>query len=625
MILFNKKDKKIILFMSSLSGLICLLSFISSCGSMYTPPDEYTPDKEIVYLKQKTEFGPIEYPLVLEDPYSWEVNPKIDKEDPDFLNITSFDTIIAPDIAADAQLFLEVKEHLNYIKTSVKYLELKEKLDNFEFVKPSPRKIAKGKKIKTYTNSIEYEYPEVKGATIIYFKNGDYKIELPDGSVYYDNKEGYYFEEDSKGNTKYAVFPGKGQFHIRENGFTYFYSAKSIRIETNHGSVSYSEKGAKPEQFNYYPGGKSNDNHYTFFVNNTSERSSTITYMNKQGLRYDYFPKDDMIHVSYKNEAVQIGSNYEKIHGHFDQEKRIMGEPISLYFPQGIRFHDLDKSLSYSQVKPNWPENYQQKKIGSFSFLYTEKDRNLLSKIDVGKLNTVYTLAKKMTGLSCASGRTIVLPPDLQSYRKLHAGDTAEKLNWYPSGFQGMDIIVMWPASVPRYNMPIGEQYFWEEEFFEILIHELVHLFVGESTGLVNQVPVWLNEGLAMYVESGYSDFSRNYWDITFEVAFKKRRLLSWSDVTTYSTSSFNLVDARTHYAQSYKMTSYLMAIYGKEKVVEYLRLFKKEYEGSPPLLRHRYTKHFEEVFGITWEENVKAFEVYVKEEIVKKRENADS
>ncbi|MBN2532897.1 MAG: hypothetical protein JXB88_08400 [Spirochaetales bacterium] len=597
------------------TGLIFLLFITPACKTSYVLPDEYVPDKEVVYLKQKTGFGPIEYPPVLEEPYSWTVNPVIDRENPGFLKITSFKTILIPDFHADATLFLEVKEHLKYIEENKNYLHLKELLDNYEFVKPGPRKIAKGDLVKTYTNSTEYEYPEIEGATIVYFKNGDYKINLPGGFTYYYKRDGSYFENDAEGNEVYAVFPEKDNFRMRENGITYIcWPMGSKKIETGYGAVSYHRKGKFPEQYIFFPDPKSDKNHYTFFIN----EDNTNTYINEYGLRYDYFLSDDRISISYKNEAVIIENTYRKSHYHYDRDELKTEDRISFYLPEGIRFLDLDKSLSYSEVNPNWPEDYLQKKLGPFIFLYTRKDEELLVKVNKKRLEEIYRLAEKMTGLSSAPWRTILLPPDLQAYRKIHAGDEPEKLNWYPSGFQGKDIIVMWPPSVPRYTIPEGDMYFWNEEFYEILIHELVHLFVGESTGLLHSVPVWLNEGLAIYVESTYSEFTRKYWDITFEVAFIMKKLLNWDDVAIHSTSYFPVTDARTHYAQSYKMTTFLIKEYGIEKVIKYLKSFKTGDSTKESPFEHTCITNFKEIFGITWDKNVVDFYLYIQENIKK-------
>lgn len=619
----NRRNKTCCLFL--FFSFICLFFMGNSCTTgEYVPPEEYVPDKEVVYLIQKTEFGPIKYTPVLEEPYSWETNPVIDKENPDFINITSFESVLIPDLHADAKLFLEVKEHLQFMKYDENYRDLKAQLDNYVFVKPAPRKMTKGKLIKTYSNGNEYEYPEIKGASIVYFKDGEYKINLPDGFTYYHKTKGNYFENDPDGNEIYAVFPEDNNFRIQKNDITYTHWPKQKEIKTTHGTVSYFEEGDDPEQYQYYPDPKSEIKLYTFFIDNYSSGPSSIAFFNEHGLRFDYYPTSDKISVQYGDEEVTIIYNeYRKIHSHFNQKEHKREGLISKYFPEGIRFLDLDKSLSYSQVNPHWPENYQKTKIGPFTFLHTKKDKDFLSKISEEKLNTVYRMAKEITGLTCASWRTIILPPDLQSYRKLHAGNEPEKLSWYPSGFQGKDIIVMWPPSVPRYTLPEGDQYFWNEEFFDILIHELVHLMVGESTGLVHQVPVWLNEGLAVYVESRYSGFTRYYWDITFEVAFKKDKLHRWDDITTHSTSYFMVAAARIHYAQSYKMTAFLIEKYGIKKVVEYLQSFKTEDRDSAFSLNTVYKENFKKILGIPWEENEADFSAYIKKEI-KNRKKKD-
>jgi hypothetical protein len=201
-------------------------------------------------------------------------------------------------------------------------------------------------------------------------------------------------------------------------------------------------------------------------------------------------------------------------------------------------------------------------------------------------------------------GRTIVIPPDLTSYCRLHASEPRSVLNWYPSGFETRDYIVMWPISVPRYDSPAGQDYFFEQEFYEIIAHEYLHLMIGENAGLLSPVPVWLNEGFAVYVESQISPETKAYWDLTFAVSRDQHRLLDWDHVTIHGTGDFEIAQARVHYAQSYALVSALVAKFGAAKVGEYVKAFRvKPEEAGKVDLKAVYRDKFKSVFGIGFEQ----------------------
>ncbi|HEQ71683.1 MAG TPA: hypothetical protein ENN69_04265 [Spirochaetia bacterium] len=320
--------------------------------------------------------------------------------------------------------------------------------------------------------------------------------------------------------------------------------------------------------------------------------------------------------VVQDREGVVITDEYVKSHHYFNPQTRKAEDLYSYYFPEGIRITDINKPLTYSYVNPNWPEQYAERQIGPFRILYAVKDEAWLDRLDARKLAETSTAVRKTAGINFKDNRVIILPPDLESYRKLHAQKKDELLYWYPSGFQTKDMIVMWPPSVPRYEGDAGAEYFWENEFYEIVTHELTHLAVGEVTGVFSPVPVWLNEGLAVYVESRYAAEVKIYWDTVYDVCAGGRKLLSWEDAARYSTSSFPSDKARTHYAQSYKMVEYLISAYGNAKLLRYIVSFKLPAENTDPVdIGTSFTDNFLKIYGITWEENLAGFEKTYREQ----------
>ncbi|OHD32727.1 MAG: hypothetical protein A2086_09735 [Spirochaetes bacterium GWD1_27_9] len=588
--------------------LFILLQLLFSCLS-FQVPKEYVPDDKVVYLKQKVEFSPIEYEIKKTEPYKWEYEIEVDKVNPSFIKINDFNQFLKPDFASDVKLFNEIKKHLLFMKDNEIFNKLKTSLNNYKFVIPEKRKITLGDKVKDYTNAVEYNYPEVSNSTITAFNNGDYKIKLNNGNEYYYKQEGYYFENDSQGNEVYAVFPAQNSFRILDNGIKYSKNSdNNIAIETKEGEVSKFSNPVPQYKFKIINGKLE----YIFFIDN-KENITQIALIINNFLRYDYVMKEDYILIVKNEESIQIDNKYEKKHSSFNTKTLKSEKILSVYFPEGININ-LKNELTSSKVKPAWPENYISKKIGNFIIYYVKKDESYISKIDSKKLNDIFDFVKKTSGLQSEVDRAIILPPDLESYRKIHANDKEETLNWYPSGFQTKDIIIMWPPSVKRYNMPEGEAYFWDTEFYDIFVHELTHLMVGEVGGVFSHIPVWLNEGLALHVESEWSQETKKYWDVTFLGSYNLNKLLTWDDVTTYSTSYFPVDKARVHYAQSYKMASFLINQYGKEKVLNYLKSFRIVVDENHDKydLKSKYIENFEKLFGVSWDDNIKMFDKYI-------------
>lgn len=584
----------------------CFLAF------RYKVPEGYVSDEEVIYLIQRVEYGPIAYEPVHTEPYNWDYEVEVNRMSPSFLKSPYFKSYLTPSLKSDIKLYKEISEHLLYIDQTENYLKLKELLESYTFIKPERRKIAKGELVKEYNNADEYEYPEIEGATISYFHDGSYKIELPGGNVYYD-KGDYYFENDSSGNELYAYFSENDFFRIFEGDYIYRKNYRSNWVEGAEGELTLFPGGEDP-QYRYDPPDSSH--YYVFFINEKREIENRTLINEKAGMRYDYYAGSKSVTAHNYEEAITIDTDFDKYHKKVDNSSgRIKTtDIISIYYKDGVRITGFDAPLTYSTLNPAWPENYRMQKMADFNIFYTEKDLPLLTKLDRERLAEVYSKAAELTGLNCLPGRAIVLPPDLESYRKIHAGNEAERLNWYPSGFQTRDMIIMWPPSVKRYRSPAGESYFWEEEFYEILLHELVHLIVGENSGIFSDLPVWLNEGLAVYVEGLYSEESGSYWDITFAASRGLKRLLPWDDLAVNSTSHYPVAEARVHYAQSYKMVSYLAEQYGREKLAAYVKSFRtapgEEEHGSP---RSLYKKKFFDTFDLSWERNLENFEEYLK------------
>ena len=116
------------------------------------------------------------------------------------------------------------------------------------------------------------------------------------------------------------------------------------------------------------------------------------------------------------------------------------------------------------------------------------------------------------------------------------------------------------------------------------LVHELTHLVVHQATfSPYGQLPIWLDEGLAMYNEGELDPVFRSY----LQEAILEDKLISVRSLC--SPFSAETEKARLSYAQSYSLVEYLLDNYGQDKMLELLTILK---QGST------YDEALTEVYG---------------------------
>jgi len=118
------------------------------------------------------------------------------------------------------------------------------------------------------------------------------------------------------------------------------------------------------------------------------------------------------------------------------------------------------------------------------------------------------------------------------------------------------------------------------------IAHELTHLVIGQMTvNPYNDLPTWLDEGLAMYnenaglLEPGFATYLMK--------AVADNSLISVQSLA--SPFSANAEEAYLSYAESYSLVEYLIATYGQGKMLELLNTF---HQGSG------YNDALEKVYG---------------------------
>ncbi len=110
------------------------------------------------------------------------------------------------------------------------------------------------------------------------------------------------------------------------------------------------------------------------------------------------------------------------------------------------------------------------------------------------------------------------------------------------------------------------------------IAHELTHLVIHQMTiNPYSDLPIWLDEGLAMYAEGALEPAFAAYLSRAIaEDSLTSVRSLS-SPFSAYTEES------RLSYAQSYSLVEFLIANYGRGKMLELLNTFKQgsSYDGA--------------------------------------------
>lgn len=166
---------------------------------------------------------------------------------------------------------------------------------------------------------------------------------------------------------------------------------------------------------------------------------------------------------------------------------------------------------------------------------------------------------KKMAG---DSGITLMRPLNIYIY---NSQDDLLGALVFPHGWEGavsyFEVAVI-IAHVPQWNIPWGKA---------SLNHEISHQFTYQLTrNAYNDIPIWLNEGLAMYAQGDMG----NILNGKLRDAVKTHKLLSIKSLA--SPFSIDTELATLGYAESYNLVDFLINSYGQGKMTELLATFKQ-------------------------------------------------
>ncbi|MDD3375761.1 MAG: peptidase MA family metallohydrolase [Candidatus Omnitrophica bacterium] len=128
--------------------------------------------------------------------------------------------------------------------------------------------------------------------------------------------------------------------------------------------------------------------------------------------------------------------------------------------------------------------------------------------------------------------------------------------------------------------------------FFDSLLpHELGHIIFRDYVGFESDIPLWFDEGIAMYQEKA------KRWGATQRVkdAIKNKSFQNLSDLRLTRTSSQD--DVILFYAESASVVQYLISEFGSFKFLNFCRNLKKGLSFDRALKKSYY--RFENVDGL--------------------------
>lgn len=119
-----------------------------------------------------------------------------------------------------------------------------------------------------------------------------------------------------------------------------------------------------------------------------------------------------------------------------------------------------------------------------------------------------------------------------------------------------------------KIRIPMAGKIYTKEYLSKIIYHEFAHALVREITG--GKCPMWLNEGIAVYVEGFVEKRDRKF----FEGFINKNTFVSFSMLPQAYSAINNLWQANLYYREFYLLTSFIVDKYGSTALRNMLKKF---------------------------------------------------
>lgn len=129
-----------------------------------------------------------------------------------------------------------------------------------------------------------------------------------------------------------------------------------------------------------------------------------------------------------------------------------------------------------------------------------------------------------------------------------------------------------WSSACVDYRNRIIYTYPLQKDFSSILLHELTHIIFREYIGY-NRMPIWLDEGMATYMEYRDTMQSRMFVSLIKKV-IEENKYIKFKDISRmYSIESGS--DTSLFYAQAFSMVYFLKERFGRDDFSEFLSFLR--------------------------------------------------
>jgi len=231
--------------------------------------------------------------------------------------------------------------------------------------------------------------------------------------------------------------------------------------------------------------------------------------------------------------------------------------------------------------------DYMRMGTTHFVFYFHPQDKQLMKSL-IDDAEVLREEIMKDLGIDFKEKTKVYLAPSFRKYQEIQPG--GEVPSWSAAvAYPRLNLIIIRsPRATKSKSIDLRK----------VFKHEFTHIALGKAFSKREEIPRWLNEGLAMY-ESREWDLSRVS---TMTRAVLTDSLIPLSEITHWF--PFEADKAELAYSQSFYLISFLISQYGKDNFHRFL----KEYSGGKEL-----KDVLREVYGIKWEELEQKWKNYLK------------
>lgn len=557
------------------------------------------------------------------------LNFSFDNEKPLFLNNKDISFYQKCNPYLDIRLYFEAKQYFSYLLKD----EVFQKTFNYlnKYINenaPSPYQIELGDFLNMYQNGIEYRYPLEKGATIIEFIDKSYQIKFKDERIFYLLQDGSYFETFEDGSEIYYVDNQRKYFRRWFGSILLVKTDKYIQIQLGKNNITFyldSDnliKYSQSDKFELYlyPDNnqiisvKDNIINLQYFIDSNFELDTFKKLIYKSNSNFYIINENINNKISFKfdNYIINIQSNFIKTIYKFNDNdnSKIL---LSIFLPEGIKFYDFDSQSPKTEL--NLVYNFKKTSIYHFNFYYPEGIELSFNKLNAKKLEEIINILSNFFDITKLIKQIdVIIPIDIYQYQSLLCGQIKRNFSGLPDGYTRDGIIIMWPFNLPRYYEDKDMNYFFEKEIYDILLFQLVKMYINHQSFFFSRIPYFIEAGLPLYITSLYDEELKNSLENIYNKFLKKNLNFDKKLLILAILENFAMPYAKYLATFSYHLIKYIYYIYGCDKINSFITRFKIDF-GSKDFL-YLYSnedflnfsnKNIIETFGVTFEKLIEA------------------